>query len=505
MSSGRNEAGSPHSLVRLTEDSAGEKQSANIDMDQAGSVCYPVQGDANRFEHTIRKPLTRTRDTQLIIRDSRGRIVGSTQWEECISPQCVSPHGSSLGLTDDPFITQNDTTIRASAGHDRDDDHEQSDDKKSQPRNMTANPSAMQDPNDPNHAADNIAKPNESGDRVVSGENYIDQVNDSRDDVELALALDEEDAQQSEGAYETAPASVRPLAYSELAPPKYEDRVEVEEDVLRKMAYLLEKNTLESHEQAMELLKGSGLLAVQRWEDIHSDPNSRHNFSTVSSKRVNSFARRVLDKMHLDENSIILELGSGFGNDAMFFANNSKATVIGVDSSQAAITQAQKNPAMQQLRGRVNLACSDFLGVLEQSRGSNLSMVYSHSTLHYSPPLILREKTFPLIADVLRPNEIPGSTPGTLCFAMKIGTSASAKAPNQNQLLPGSAYNPSVDMKDKVFRIYPETKSDVLNLVEPSFDVQYARLVPVKGYDKNGDTEMFCYVIATPKTKEDAA
>ena len=319
---------------------------------------------------------------------------------------------------------------------------------------------------------------------------------------ELELALDVDEQLQEEESY--APVSAQPRLYDTLSPPKYKDPVEVEQVVLERMSELLKLNTLQSSEEAMELLKGSGLLAVQRWEEIHSNPESRHNFSRVSKNRVNSFARRVLDRVDLDEDSLILELGSGFGNDAMHFARKTNTNVIGVDSSQAAITKAQSTLGEQGLRGKVNLTCHDFLEVLEQSRGMNLDMVYSHSTLHYSPPLILRERTFPLIADVLRSNG-PGTEDGKLCFAMKTGASASAKSSNQHQLLTGDPYNASVDMHDKVFRIYPESKDDILALLEPSFDVDYARVVPVKGYDKNGDVEMFCYVIATPKaiTKKD--
>jgi hypothetical protein len=84
---------------------------------------------------------------------------------------------------------------------------------------------------------------------------------------------------------------------------------------------------------------------------------------------------------------------------------------------------------------------------------------------------------------------------------MKTAGSASAKSPNQRRLLENDPYHSSVDLHDKVFRIYPESKEALIALLEPSFDILEAEEVPFRGYDRTGDTEIFCYIIAKPKKK----
>lgn len=498
MSRRRNETGDPSDPIRLAQSPANDEGTASVGVIMSGSVCLPAQGTAGGVECGYLRPLSKVRGQRLIIGDTLGRVVGEPEFE-----RCTLVSRSNSGFSEGGSAMIGASFIYASAEQEPD-DHDEDGDNKAKPRNMSmTGPSTKRNSENPYPEADEVTEPSESGERVVSGQQRAEQVALSREEIDLSLSFDAD--AENKALFTPVPASVVPLGnYDTLSPPKYENKVEVEEELLSQMAELLREGTLESHGKAMELMKGSGLLAVQRWEPIHSDPDSKHNFSRVSKRRVNSFARFIHNRVELGENSVILELGSGFGNDATHFARNSEAQIIGVDSSQTAITEAQTTLGRQGLRDRVHLTCHDFLEVLEQSRGMNLDMVYSHSTLHYSSPLILRERTFPLIADVLRANHISGRS-GKLCFAMKTGASASAKSPNQRRLVPGDPYNPSVDMQDKVFRIYPESKADILALLAPSFDVEYARVVPVRGYDKNGDTEMFCYVIATPKTTEKSA
>lgn len=341
--------------------------------------------------------------------------------------------------------------------------------------------------------------PTESGERLVVAADYVEAATRTRDNVGGSFFEDSGSA----GTSAPIPPSAGKIAVCTPAtstPLNYQEGV-VEQEVLRRMSYLLSQNTLEAHKEALKVLRDSGLLAVQRWEEIHSNPDAKHNFSRVSKKRVNTFAKRALQHLDLNSDSVLLELGSGFGNDALYFARRTKASVIGVDSSQAAVTEALKNIRSRGMDERVNLTCHDFFKVLEASKGLNLDVVYSHSTLHYSPPLILQQKTFPLIADVLRANNAGGKS-GKLCLAMKTVASASARSANQYRLSNDDPYNPSVDLRDKVFRIYPDSKEDVIALLEPSFDINHARIVPVRGYDRNGETEIFCYVVATPKPAE---
>lgn len=339
-------------------------------------------------------------------------------------------------------------------------------------------------------------KATESGERLVVPADYVEAATQARDEARSSLARENEPIVESVPIPPSAgkiavctPVISTPLSYQEGV---------VELEVLQRMSELLSQNTLEAHKEALKVLRDSGLLAVQRWEDIHTSSDLKHNLSKVSKKRVNTFAEIVLKHLNLNSDSVILELGSGYGNDALWFARHSEAHIIGVDSSQAAVTEALNNIRSRKMTDRINLTCHDFFKVLGQSKGLNLDVVYSHSTLHYSPPLILQMETFPLIADVLRANN-EGERSGKLCMAMKIAASASAASLNQFRLLKDDPYNASVDLRDKVFRIYPENKEAIVNLLAPSFDIEYARIVPVKGYDRNGEIEYFCYIIATPK------
>lgn len=342
--------------------------------------------------------------------------------------------------------------------------------------------------------------PTESGERLVVSADYVQAAADTRGEVCDSFA---EGVQLADTSAPIPPSTGKIAVCTPVTstPLNYQEGV-VEVEVLRRMSELLSQNTLEAHKEALKVLRESGLLAVQRWEEIHTNPDLKHNLSRVSRKRVNSFAERALEHLDLNSDSVILELGSGYGNDALWFARHSEAHVIGVDSSQAAVTEALNNIRSRKMTDRVNLTCHDFFKVLKQSKGLNLDAVYSHSTLHYSPPLILQMETFPLIADVLRANN-EGEKSGKLCLAMKISASASARSANQYRLLQNAPYNPSIDLRDKVFRIYPNSKEDIIALLAPSFDIEHARIVPVKGYDRNGEIEYFCYIIATPKTAQE--
>ena len=50
----------------------------------------------------------------------------------------------------------------------------------------------------------------------------------------------------------------------------------------------------------------------------------------------------------------------------------------------------------------------------------------------------------------------------------------------------------------KVYRFYPRDVEAVRALLDPSFDIREIR-TEEREYDKEGETEVFCYVIATPK------
>lgn len=169
---------------------------------------------------------------------------------------------------------------------------------------------------------------------------------------------------------------------------------------------------------------------------------------------------------------------------------------------------------MNSARDRIQFEHSNYLKVLRSSSGMGINVIFSNSSFHYFPPHILREIIFPMVAAALRDKK--GNVTGKFCLAMKIASSASAKAKitsshsdeeeeRHERLDANSPYNPSYDKVDKVFRIYPETKKDVIALVEQYFDIEYIKVEEVSDYDKTGDTEQMCQLILVPKKEPPTA
>lgn len=330
-----------------------------------------------------------------------------------------------------------------------------------------------------------IARESDHTDKPVTAAEYAEVAEDARDHVEHSLGSDQE----------VSPVLLRRAEILEAG---------IDPEKLEKISVLLKTGTLEAQMDAIPLLKECGLLAVQRWkaasvEDMHDDPALRHQFSQASRRRVNRFAKVVKQRVlkGLNEDSVVLDLGTGFANDLKYFTLRSRAHGMGVDLNYRAIMAAEKSIRRGGLRGKVDLATQDFFPILEAAQGRGFGLVYSHSTLHYMPHLILRDRTFPLIAGALRSSDRPKT--GKLCLAMKIADSASAKSRHQLNLAPDDPYHPSVHLQEKMFRIYPASAEHVLALLEPSFDIEYCRLSNVMGYDKEGELEIFCNIIASPK------
>ena len=157
MSRRSNETDYPKGVLRLTEDSASEKQSTGIGTEQPESVCKPINGAVHRTEHSILRPLTKVRDSRLLIRDIRGRMAGGMTMEEC------SPYSQGEQFTDANKVVGSSNLIYASAEHNPDDPEERN---SGQPKVKTS-PSSMRDPEDPMDKE--ITEPSESGERVAHG------------------------------------------------------------------------------------------------------------------------------------------------------------------------------------------------------------------------------------------------------------------------------------------------------------------------------------------------
>lgn len=305
----------------------------------------------------------------------------------------------------------------------------------------------------------------------------------------------------------------RGQAENVIAPTESEPKsvpFELTQEVVDTLKRLLDQDTLEAHEEAFRYLEEKGLTGAQRWPKLHDLSNGnvdknhlRHNFSDTSSKLVNEFAQVVAKLVPLDKDSLILELGSGYGNDAVYFGEQTGASVLALDKAPSAVTGSREYIDHLGLGGTIKVDHGDFLEtVKEMESGAILDMVYAHSTLHYTPKLVLQEQILPRLARMLRRED--GSEPGKLCLAMKTSGSASAKCPDQIPLAANdNDFNPKVHSKEGIFRNYPTPKA-LRNVIEKHFNIEYFEIREVNDYDKDGDVEEFVYVIASPKPLTEA-
>jgi len=168
---------------------------------------------------------------------------------------------------------------------------------------------------------DEVSAPSDSGERVAVHENGEGYVDVTRSELENSVLAQTPEAQR-----------------------RAEQRESDIEAVLQEVGELLEQDTLETDLEAFRLLRIAKVQAAQRYEDIHTntDPKEKKNFSEVSPKRINSFARHTLERVELDDKSLVYVMGSGFFNDDLHFLRNSRAHVVGVDNSETAIATARK-------------------------------------------------------------------------------------------------------------------------------------------------------------------
>lgn len=261
--------------------------------------------------------------------------------------------------------------------------------------------------------------------------------------------------------------------------------------LLSEMSRRYQEGTLEAHEAITNVLRRASFTAAQVYEEIHA--RGELELSNFENAEPNKFIQRLVKSRRIRQRSIILELGPGGGEDARFLAKNVRNThVIGVDIADNAVNRANRISESRNQRSHVNMAQGDFLYILEKLQGQPINGIYSHSTLHYSPGMVLEEKIFPMIGDVLRQKN------GSFFLAMKIGKSESAHSPLQVELIPGHPDNPKIDFRSGgVFRIYPETQEDVHRLLKKSgLVIMESQVVPIVGYDRPNKTEYFVQLIA---------
>lgn len=254
---------------------------------------------------------------------------------------------------------------------------------------------------------------------------------------------------------------------------------------------LLKQKTLKAHYEAFKLLQQNGLAAFQRWEEIHSHPKKRHLFSMSTPELVNDFAHMIL--VHLNSESRVLELGCGYGNDALFIATKARSDILAVDASQTAIVDARKRAKSETLT--VDFISQDYVQTLSDMKGAGLDMVYSYSTAHYWPGRLFEDILLPSIADVLNEK-------GVFCLSIQVANSASAQKDHQihiNSIEDDNPYLYLIDKDDYLFKMYPKTKDVLVKALAPYFDILYEEEVEVEGYNMVGKVDIFVSIIARPK------
>lgn len=148
---------------------------------------------------------------------------------------------------------------------------------------------------------------------------------------------------------------------------------------------------------------GGSAFADQRamWNRIYSKVSDAQGAGPVhlASRDASIFAKEVAP--YLRAGSQILELGCGYGLDAMYFARCGH-TVIATDFSEEAIGRARRFWGEHPLARRVDFRVMDMAQPFPHRDGS-FDAVYSHLSLHYFTDEVTR-KILAEIRRVLRPS-----------------------------------------------------------------------------------------------------
>ncbi len=297
-------------------------------------------------------------------------------------------------------------------------------------------------------------------------------------------------------------------------PPKFDEYPDMPLEIAHlleltgRVRKLIAEATLKSHQEAKEIIDKAMVDAVLQWDSIHFDGNKRKAFSDHSPRKVNDFVGWLFERLNFDESDLILSIGSGFCNDEIYMAENSEATVLATDASASVINSARAYASNRHWdlainnidRPKIHFKYENYTRLLQQFMTSELrapSVVYSHSSIHYTPYKIFEDEMLPSIATILKKN-VPKEEYGKFCLAIKTAQSDSARGRYQH-VLSESPYRQAIHQKDRLFRFYPEDKGVVLRAMEPYFNVDFIDEKEVEDYDKVGDTECFIYIVAIPK------
>jgi len=246
---------------------------------------------------------------------------------------------------------------------------------------------------------------------------------------------------------------------------------------------LLREGKIKAEEAALKILEDIKFLAPFRYDEVHR--KGTHEFSRATDVPT-EFAKFFIRETGMGRASQVLDLGCGFGRDSIAFAKED-ARVISVDSSRYAIEQMNEFTNGKDYAHRIRTLNEDFTDVLYDTNLRDLTHIYSHSSLHYVPPLVL-EKHLKRMHVMLAQNG------GYIGIAMK--THESCSKFKQVPLTLGDSYHCSADPVERMFRIFPE-KLKIDQLVEQAgFTITECVTSRINGYDIKDEVEVFRLIIA---------
>ena len=247
----------------------------------------------------------------------------------------------------------------------------------------------------------------------------------------------------------------------------------------------------------LEVFGECNLVASKRYDDIHMKGD--HCFSGRPINKPNQFAKDFIKRAGIGPKSRVLEIGCGMGRDSFAFAK-AGAEVIAIDNSAYAIESfrgglikmAQKKPNLKAVAERIIIKKRDAIKTLQEGdmKNLNLTHIYGNSTLHYLPIELLKEY-YQLLFSLLQEQR------GYLGNAIKTVNSDSAHQSNHYRIANDEGMNLSIDRKDLILRVYPTTRQQIIDLMEEvGFAIESALIRKVPNFDRQGEKEEFCCVVA---------
>jgi len=252
---------------------------------------------------------------------------------------------------------------------------------------------------------------------------------------------------------------------------------------------LLKQGAEVSDSIALQVLEDAGLLGHQNYDKVYQE--GIHGYSRVSEDaEENDFMRHFMERIDIDENSVIADLGCGVGNSSILFAKRG-ARVIAVDSSDLALNMLRNRIAGTDYEEKITIQNKTVKNYLSNP-DHEVTDMYAESLFHLFPPRFLSMTIFP------KANAILQRSGGYIGYSMKTIDSDSASREHNFRLTTGDGYNCSLHKGFGIFKIFPDEHM-VEDLAKHALrPIDMGRDI-VKGYDLPDDTEYFRYIISQAK------